>query len=96
MAETQLNQLARMASLVEPEQGVTVRAVPEAPLATVRWWPINRLTPRCDFIHTVSKPVIKQSIAFVTVTAAHQGTTYAFQKSADGWSTIAKWSNWLY
>lgn len=96
LAETQLNMLARATALIEPEQGVTVHPVPDAPLAVVRWWPFNRLDPRCDYVHSVSKPVIRRSIAFVTVTAAHQGTTYAFQKGAAGWSTIAKWSNWLY
>ena len=96
LAELQLDALARMALLIEPEQGIRVRAIPDAPLATVRWWPLNRLGGRCAYSYTVSKPVIGRSIAFVTVTAAHQGATYAFQKTEAGWGTIAKWSNWLY
>ena len=95
-AQAQLNALADMASLVTPEPGVRLHNSAAAPLAKVRWWPLNRVGHRCDAVHTVSKPVIKRGIAFVTVTAAHQGTTYAFRKSGADWATIAKWSNWLY
>ncbi|WP_174284550.1 hypothetical protein [Sphingomonas bacterium] len=95
-AQGQLNALAQMASLVGSESGVRLHDTPAVPLAHVRWWPLNRLGSRCDAVHTVSAPVIKGDIAFLTVTAAHQGTIYAFHKVGTEWTTIAKWSNWLY
>lgn len=94
--QARLNALAHRASLVSPESGVAVRNHPAVPLAQVRWWPLNRMGGKCGPSYTVSKPVITRDIAFVTVTAAHQGNTYAFQRQGAGWATVAKWSNWLY
>jgi hypothetical protein len=96
-AQLQLNALARNALLVTPEAGVWLHDTPSAPLAQVRWWPLNRLDASCDGTFTFSKPLIKNDMAFVTVTAAHQGSTYALRRNNAGqWESLAKWSNWLY
>lgn len=94
--QVQLNGAAREASLMAPQTGVGLRASPAAPRATVRWWPLNRLDRSCGPVHTVSKPVVFRDLAFVSVTAGHQGTTYAFREVGPAWRPIAKWSTWLY
>lgn len=94
--QIQLNDWARQASFASTYPAVSLADTPEAPRARVRWWGWNRLDSSCRPIYTVSKPVIFQNMAFVSVTAAHQGSTYAFRKAGAAWAPHAKWSNWLY
>lgn len=94
--QVQLNGIAKEASLMRPLQDVGLDRSPAAPLAKVRWWVLNRLDRSCGPVHTVSKPVIYRDMAFVSVTAGHQGTTYAFRNAASAWTPVAKWSTWLY
>lgn len=97
VTQKQLNSLAREASLTVPDQTVRLQNTPAAPLATVRWWVLNRFDSSCDPVYTVSNPVFLRNMAFLSVTAAHQGSTYAFHKNATGgWVPSAKWSTWLY
>ncbi len=94
--QQQLNGLAAQAAVMEADRGVRLDGTPAAPLATVRWWVRNRLDPSCGPIYTVSKPVFVENTAFLSVTAAHQGSTYAFRKTGTRWVPFAKWSTWLY
>ncbi len=96
ITQTQLNALAREASLITADSDVRLRETPLAPRATVRWWVRNRLDSSCDPIYTVSKPVFLHDVAFLSVTAGHQGSTYAFHRKAGQWAAVAKWSTWLY
>lgn len=93
--QVRLDGLAREAALSDTES-VPVRAAPDAPRATVRWWPLNRLDRGCGPVYTLSKPVLFRDAAFVTVTAGHRGSTYALQKADRDWSPVARWSTWLY
>jgi hypothetical protein len=74
----------------------TVAPWPGAPLVEPHWWGFNRLSGSCSPRYTFSHPVVAKDIAFVSVTAGHWGTTYAFSKKPGGWATIGQWSNWLY
>lgn len=93
--QIQLNDWAKQASFAATYPAVSLTSTPEAPLARVRWWLWNRLDTSCRPIYTVSKPVIFRNMAFVSVTAAHQGSTWAFRKDGNAWAAYAKWSNWL-
>ncbi len=68
----------------------------DRPAIRSRWWVLNRLWPDCTPVYTVSHPVVRDSIAFVSVTANHWGTTYAFRRDRGIWSPTAQWTNWLY
>lgn len=92
-AQWQLNGLARRMANVAGDKDV---AIPDGAKVQPRWWIRNRLDPGCDMPYTISNPVLAQNIAFVSVTAGHQGTIYAVQRDKGVWKPIAKWSNWLY
>ncbi|MEG3174722.1 hypothetical protein U1872_00655 [Sphingomonas sp. RB3P16] len=92
----QLNSAAAQLSLDQDETRVTISETAAAPLAKSRWWIRNRVDTACSPIYTASNPVVAKNVAFVSVTAGHWGTTYAFHKQAAGWSPVAQWTNWLY
>lgn len=92
----QLNSAAGQLALDQAESRVSIGASPAAPLATINWWVRNRFDTECAPIYTVSDPVVAKNVAFVSVTAGHWGTTYAFHKQAAAWSPVAQWTNWLY
>ncbi|WP_375401956.1 hypothetical protein [uncultured Sphingomonas sp.] len=94
--QVQLNSLAADGALMTPHGSTSFRSNPAAPRATVRWWPLNRFDSKCGPVYTFSKPVVFRGAAFVTVTAGHRGSTYAFSESGAGWAPVAKWSTWLY
>lgn len=60
------------------------------------WWPLNRISLSCWPVHVVSAPIIQRDVAFISVTADHWGTTYAFSRERNGWAPRAQWTNWLY
>jgi hypothetical protein len=92
----QLNAAAGQLSLDQEEDRLAISDSQAAPLAKVRWWVRNRFDQTCSPIYTISNPVIAKNVAFVSVTAGHWGTTYAFQKKGPSWATIAQWTNWIY
>lgn len=92
----QLNSAAGQLSLDQDETRVAISESSAVPLATIHWWVRNRFDSACSPIYTVSNPVVAKNVAFVSVTAGHWGTTYAFRKQAAAWSPIAQWTNWLY
>ncbi|WP_425228634.1 hypothetical protein [Sphingomonas sp.] len=92
----QLNGYANRASLLETSRPVRLAETADAPHARVRWWGWNRLTSSCHPVYTVSRTIIVDNVAFVSVTAAHQGSTYAFRRTGTAWAPYAKWSTWLY
>jgi hypothetical protein len=93
--QLQLNALAREASIMSSDS-VTLSNSAGAPLAQVRWWLLNRVSSSCGPNYTISKLVILHDTAFLSVTAGHRGTTYAFQKKGPTWAPIAQWGTWLY
>lgn len=95
-AQVQLNALARTASMMSSDSSARLNPAPDAPLAKVRWWIRNRFDANCGPPYTVSKPIIMRDVAFVSVTAGHRGSTYAFHKVKAVWQPVAKWSTWLY
>lgn len=94
--QLRFNGLAREAMSAGSMASTNIRAVPQAPLALVRWWPRNRFDASCGETYTISKPVVIRNFAFVSVTAGHQGTTYALESNAGRWTPVAQWANWLY
>lgn len=94
--QVRLNGLAREAMVMKSGGEIDLAATLQAPRARVRWAPINRFDPNCDEPHSLTRPVINRSTAFVTVVAAHQGTTYAVERRGNGWVPTAQWSTWLY
>ena len=96
LLQGQLNAAAGQLSLYQNQPRVAIDAWPAAPRATVRWWVHNRVDRACTPVYTVSNPVVAKNVAFVSVTAGHWGTTYAFRKQAETWSAIAQWTNWIY
>ncbi|WP_375396518.1 hypothetical protein [uncultured Sphingomonas sp.] len=95
-AQLQLNALAREGSYQLSDSGPSVANSPAAPLAQVRWWLSNRFDSSCGEVYTFSKPIVMRDMGFVSVTAGHRGTTYAFRKDNNAWAPLAKWSTWLY
>ena len=61
-----------------------------------RWWLRNRVSNHCSPNYHLSNPVHANDLGFVTVTANHWGTTYAFKRNGADWVATAQWSNWLY
>lgn len=94
--QVQLNSLAADGALMEPHTSARLTPSPAAPRARVRWWPLNRFDGKCGPVYTFSKPLVFRGSAFVTVTAGHRGSTYAFGRRGGDWTPIAKWSTWLY
>lgn len=94
--QRQLDGVAREASVIQPDGVMTLSPNARVPLARVRWWVRNRFDKGCDPVYTLSHPIIVRNQAFVTVTAGHHGSTYAFRKTGPGWAPVAKWSTWLY
>ena len=61
-----------------------------------RWWLLNRFTPRCFPNYRITNPAVGPDVGFVSVTAEHWGTTYAFSRRGAEWVVTAQWSNWMY
>ncbi|MGU3390535.1 hypothetical protein [Sphingomonas sp. M1A8_2b] len=96
LLQSQLNAAATQLSAYQDPDGVSIDSALSAPRATVRWWVRNRLDHACTPVFTASNPVVAKNIAFVSVTAGHWGTTYAFRKDSSAWSPVGQWTNWLY
>ena len=96
LLQGQLDAAARQLSLYGDQDRVSIAAPQAAPHATVRWWIRNRFDRGCTPVYTASNPVVANNIAFVSVTAGHWGTTYAFRKHASAWSPVGQWTNWMY
>ena len=94
--QIRLNGLAREAMVTASVPQMPLDNVSDAPLARVRWWPFNRFDGGCREIYTISKPVVIHDTAFVSVTAGHQGTTYALDRRGPAWAPTAQWANWIY
>lgn len=95
-AQAQLDRAAWILSERDPNPTVTIS--PSWGLVGVkpRWWLRNRLSRHCAPNYQISDPVTANNIGYVTVTAEHWGTTYAFTRSGSDWVARAQWSNWLY
>ncbi len=94
--QVRLNEVAREAMIAVAAPQGPISDSMEAPLARVRWWPLNRIGGGCREIYVVSRPVIIRGMAFVSVTAGHQGTTYALENRQQSWVPVAQWANWIY
>lgn len=87
---------ARAMSVSDFEPPKDVAHAYDGPGLTARWWLFNRFRRDCSPTYTLTSPVIRDDIAFMSVTAGHWGTTYAVVKQGNEWRTAAQWSNWLY
>ena len=96
MLQSQINAAATRLSLYKTKDHIAVDSWSKAPLARVRWWIRNRIDSGCSPVYTVSNPVVAKNVAFVSVTAGHAGTTYAFRKQAQAWTPIGQWTDWIY
>jgi len=94
-AQLMLDRAAWLLSAQEADRAVTI-APSWQPAIKARWWLRNRVSRHCSPTYHVSNPVRARDIGFVTVTADHWGTTYAFKRDGNGWVARAQWSNWLY
>lgn len=92
----QLDAAARQLSFYQDRDRISIANAPSAPRASVRWWIRNRFDHGCTPVYTASNPVVAKNIAFVSVTAGHWGTTYAFRKHDAVWSPVGQWTNWMY
>lgn len=90
--------LHRAATLLSREPADHTILISESwqPGIKVRWWLRNRLSSRCTPNYHISNAINARDIGFVSVTADHWGTTYAFRRTDKGWVVAAQWSNWLY
>lgn len=95
-AQRQLDTAARALSISDFEAPDDVGRAYTGPNLTARWWLINRFRRDCTPTYTLTRPVIRKNVAFVSVTAGHWGTTYAVVRRDGAWKTAAQWSNWLY
>ncbi|MFT4025266.1 MAG: hypothetical protein QM676_00460 [Novosphingobium sp.] len=91
-----LDGAAKRLALATDNHARTVTPWSGAPLVEPHWWGFNRLNRACSPRYAFSHPVVAKDFAFVSVTAGHWGTIYAFSKQPGGWTTVGQWSNWLY
>lgn len=96
LKQVQYNAAAQSLLISGDVESTSIQNSPTTPTIHARWWALNRIWSECTAIYTVSHPVVGGKIAFVSVTASHWGTTYAFQQDRGVWSPTAQWTNWLY
>lgn len=96
LKQVQYNAAAQSLLISGDVESTSIQNSPTTPTIHARWWALNRIWSDCTAIYTVSHPVVGGKIAFVSVTASHWGTTYAFQQDRGVWSPTAQWTNWLY
>ncbi|MDB5581812.1 MAG: hypothetical protein JWR80_6988 [Bradyrhizobium sp.] len=94
-AQAMLDRAAWLLSAQDADRRITI-APSWQPGIKARWWLRNRVSRHCSPNYQISNPVRARDIGFVTVTADHWATTYAFKRSGSGWAARAQWSNWIY
>jgi hypothetical protein len=94
-AQAMLDHAALRLSAHDTDRPVTI-SPSWLPGIKARGWLRNRVSWHCSPNYQISNPIRARDIGFVTVTANHWGTTYAFKRSGSGWAARAQWSVWLY
>lgn len=94
--QSRLNRKAAALARLSEAKSVSIRSSWNLKNIATRWWPINRVSSRCSPNYVVSDPAVSGTDGFVTVTADHWGTTYAFEHRGADWIPIAQWKTWLY
>ncbi|CAN5288492.1 hypothetical protein BH11PSE5_BH11PSE5_10780 [soil metagenome] len=95
-AQAELDRAAWILSQRDPDPSVTIPGTWGLNGVQSRWWLRNRVSRRCAPNYKLSNPVTVNNIGFISVTAGHWGTTYAFTRKDKDWVVRAQWSNWLY
>lgn len=90
-----LDRAASSLSMNEANRSITIWPSWQAGMKA-RWWLRNRVSRHCTPNYHLSNPVRSNDIGFVTITANHWGTTYAFKRKGADWVVTAQLSNWLY
>ena len=96
LAQQRLNNAAMVRSRTGQTKTVNLPGGLGVPKVDARWWPLVRLSQKCDQKYVVSDPVWSDTMAFVTVNIEHWGTTYVFQRRDRDWVPVGQWSNWLF
>jgi hypothetical protein len=94
--QSRLNQKAAVLGRLRDVESVSIRTSWNVKNISTGWWPINRISSRCSLNYVVSDPALSGTDGFVTVTAGHWGTIYAFERRGADWIPTAQWKSWLY